>query len=327
MLGALIGATGSILGGLLGGETSQRTREKTKSKSRTRSTSTSDANLGRLVRDAERNGFNPLTVLRSGGLSAYSTVNNSGYSVTKSNSRGKNNSSSSAPLGAGIAGAFQTIGGAMADSGPSPESGAAADAWQGLRYANDPVAAKSQEFDLVQAQLRDARVGAVSEDGGNPTVPASSTYYTRTPALKMSGGSDGGSMQPTFEAPTVTNPWPTRSGIKVNPNVPDVSAFEERYGESEIMSTIAGAGTLAGDIYNSLPTWKQSVADLQKDIDTVVVSPYRDLIARGNQWDVLPNVLESVTQDDVKKLQLRPSLQYVSPTGAYTGAGGGVGGW
>lgn len=326
MLGALIGAAGSLLGGLLGGNTSQRTREKSKSKTRSASVSTNRAHLGQLVRAAERNGFNPLTVLRSGGLSAYSTTQNSGYSISKGTSRGRNNTSSSAPLGAAIAGAAQSIGGAMGDIGPSRESASAADAWAGLRYPNDPVTAKSQEYDLVQAQLRDASPGAVTAEGGNIRLPASSTYKS-TPALKLSGGNDGGSLQPTFEQPTVTNPWPLDAGMKVNPRVPDVSAWEERYGESEIMSTIAGAGTLASDIYNSLPSWDKSVADLQKDIDTVIVSPYKNLIERGNQWDVIPNVLESVTQEDVKRLQATPPLKYVSPTGAYTGGGGDGGGW
>lgn len=329
MLGALIGGVGSILGGLLGGDTSQRTKEKTKSKTRSASVSQSTANLGRLVRASERAGFNPLTVLRAGGLSAYSTVANEGMSRSKTNSKGKNMTSSSAPLGAGIAGAFQSIGGAVSSA---EQAGAGtASAWQGPAGAPgyDPVTARQREYDLVQAQLGGSNgPGAVSEDGGPIMIPASTTYKADKPALGSQDGSDGSSMKPTFENPTVTNPWPSKSGMKVDPTIPDVEHFETRYGEGELSpATIAGWGTLAADVYNSLPTWKQSVDQFNKDLNTVVVDPYKRMIDKVDtkNWDVIGNMVPVETQKAVKEMQAVPRLQYVNPTEVLGGRA--TGGW
>lgn len=314
MLGSLIGGIGSIVGGLLGGDSSQRTKEKSKSKVRSKSTSRSTGNLGRMVRAAERNGFNPLTLLRAGGLSAYSTVTNDSYSVTKSKSKGKNNTSSSAPLGAGIAGAFQSVGSAISEAAGSQQAQSAADAWQGLRTVSNPGYNKALEYDLIQAQLGGiSSPGGVTADGGNPRYPASSTSYTAKPMLGLSGdGSDGRSRIPTYEQPTVTNPFPSGWGIKVDPTVPDAAAWEERYGGSELAETAAGVIVGASDV---AANWDASVNHLVSHDWPAIKKRMSELTLPAPQgWDVLPNVLESVTQKDVERLQGYPPLAYAGRT-------------
>lgn len=288
MLGALIGAAGSVLGGLLGGDSSTKSKEKTKSK--TASVSTTKAKLGQLVKQSEKYGFNPLTVLNAGGLGAFSTT--TALSKTSSKSKGKNASSSSAPLGAAIAGAAQSIGGAMqqaADQGQQNLSSA---------FNAVPTAtadSKAAEYNLVQAQLPQYRTA-----GEVPTFPASSTYEAKTPALGNAGGNDGGSLVPTYEKPTVTNPYPASWGIKVAPNSPDGEMYETRYGD--FIGGALGLIPFAQDSgYIARQKWDQyaqPVADkMLKGVDDEIKS-----------WDVLPNVLESVTMDDVRRVQGLPPL-------------------
>lgn len=212
MLGALIGAVGSVVGGALG---SRPQKSKGKSKSTTTGTTTgwtrNRARLGDMVKAAEANGFNPLTILRAGGLAAFSSTRSKTDQVSNSLTKSKGSASNPAPLGAGIANAAMSIGGAI-DSGPSQQAQGSADAWQGLR---DP-----QNEELIGQQL-----------GTQPRLPVSTTYVAKKPALAAAAGSDGTSMTPTYEQPTVTNPMPKGWDAKVNPEYPDAEAWETRYSD------------------------------------------------------------------------------------------------
>lgn len=245
MLGSLIGAAGSLIGGLLGGESSEKGKSHTRT--RTRSTTKHRVRLGELVRSAERAGFNPLTVLNAGGLAGFTETRNNSFSNQKTKS--SSSSSSGSALGAGIAGALNAVGGAM-DTGASRMAESSADAWAGLRTV-DNSAARAAEYDLLNAQLGATRYG---ELGTQPRLPVSTTYDAK-PALSANGGLDmakGGWIDPTFEAPTVTNPFPKVWGASVNPNVPDASAYEERYGGSEIAEMASGAIVGGADLMHNM---------------------------------------------------------------------------
>lgn len=244
MLGSLIGAAGSVLGGLLGGE------EKTKGKNKTwtNASTRSKVHLTRLVNEAERAGFNPLTILRAGGLSAYTDT----FSRSFSKSKTKGSSSSSSPLGAGIAAAANTLGGAITNANDPAATAQAA--WQA-----PSIGAKAAEFDVVQQQLKGVNPGELATQ---PRVPASTTYEAKKPALGgYSSGQDGGAMQPTFEAPTVTNPFPKSWGVKVDPSVPDAQAFEDRYGGSEIAEMIGGLTVAGADAWQGVRSGYQHFVD------------------------------------------------------------------
>lgn len=246
MLGALIGAVGSIAGGLLG---SQPAKNKHRSRSTTSGVTASKtktrAHLGQMVAAAERHGFNPLTVLRAGGLAAYSATKGTTTSASQSFTKGKGSSSSPAPLGAGIAAAANSIGGAM-DQGPSQASQAASDAWKGLR-----------EPSLVDQQLAHT----------SSPVPVSRTFTQKTPQLTGVPGASGESLQPTFEAGTVTNPYPVGSGVSVHPQVKDAAAAEERYGD--ILSNVFGVGNLIADGYHNAKN-SDWAAEIKRDYNTAV---------------------------------------------------------
>lgn len=234
MLGAVIGAVGSIAGGLLG---SKPTRQKNRSKSTTSGTTVSKtktrAHLGQMVAAAERHGFNPLTVLRAGGLAAYSATKGTTTASSQSFTKGKGTATNPAPLGAGIAAAANSIGGAM-DQGPSQASQAASDAWKGLR-----------EPSLVDQQLAHA----------SSPVPVSRTFTQKTPQLTGTAGADGKSMTPTYEAPTVTNPFPHSWGWGVDPTVPDAEAWETRY--SDPGGWYGAAIAADADIQVNIPEYKR----------------------------------------------------------------------
>lgn len=299
MLGSLIAAGGSILGGLLGGEERQNSRGKSKTKSR--STTTNDVHLRKMVRTAERNGFNPLTLLRAGGLAAFTDTSTTGKSKTKSRSRGS--SSSSSPMAAGIAGAASAIGGAMAQ-GPSAESEASANAWQMPSNAPIPASNPRAEYDLLQAQLGGVKYGTL---GTQPSVPVSTTYKS-TPALAAAGvaGADGGFVQPTYEAPTVTNPFPQDSGLKVDPLFPDAT---ERY-ESEAFQTGFDIWRAKRDIQKNVveSDWYKELGDLW---DTTRRAPITDIkgvpAISTNVWD--PPAI-SMTSKPVVTDQYVPPLRY-----------------
>lgn len=227
MLGALISGAASIIGGALGsrparqkGRSKSTTSGVTKSKTKTRS------NLQMMVEAAERQGFNPLTVLRAGGLAAYSTSTGTTAATSNSFTKSRGSSSSPAPLGAGIAAAGAAIGGAV-DSGPSQQSQTASDAWKGMR---EPSSLYDQQMQHTST-----------------AVPASKTYVQKTPQLAATPGAMGESLEPTYEGGTVTNPYPAGAGIKVHPKVKDAAAAEERYGD--ILSNVFGVGNLLADGY------------------------------------------------------------------------------
>lgn len=225
MLGSLLTGVGSVIGGLLGGEERQKSRGKSKTKSR--STTTNQTHLGKMVRVAERNGFNPLTLLRAGGLAAFTDTTTTGKSKTKSKSHGS--SSSSAPLAAGIAGGIGAIGNALGEYA-SQEAATAANAWQMPDNVPIPATNPRAEYDLLQAQLGGVDYGTL---GTQPRVPVSSTYSAK-PALAAGSSGDGAPVMPTFETPSATNPFREGSGILIDPKVPDPGT---RY-QSELGQTL-----------------------------------------------------------------------------------------
>lgn len=197
MIGALIGAGASIIGSLFGGGSKKQT-------------TTSEVDYVKMVKNAEKAGFNPLTAIRNGGSAGFTTSTTGATPF-------------SARLADGVAGGVQSF------------------------LANfDPFADKTREREvrLVEAQI--ANLGASTNQMNRPrlgdvptytagqnkrqfgaTVPKGSSHID---LAKVVG--EGFALKPTEETPTLTNP--TRTGNeywRVDPKQPDASAFEERYGE------------------------------------------------------------------------------------------------
>lgn len=300
MLGALIGAAGSLLGGLLGGETKQKGRSRTRSTTASTSTTKNKVHLQQLVNAAERNGFNPLTLLRAGGLAAFTDSTTTGLSTGRSFTKSRGGSSSTAPLAAGIAGAASQIGGAIDNPSPSRASQSAADAWQAPLGASNAGA----EQQLLTQQV-----------GTQPRIPVSTTYSAK-PALAaqaVTDGSDGSAMTPTYEKPTVTNPFSQGSGVKVDPTVPDAAAAEERYGD--ILSNAFGVYNIARDTWHAAANsdWAKEVINDYEKYRRQPITTIEGVPAIG-LWD--PPSIKMFTRAVVTHV---PKGELSSPTGGVSG--------
>lgn len=247
-LAPLLSAGASLLGNLFGGKQEQKPQT---------TTTTSYVDYARMVKDAEAAGFNPLTAIRNGGSAGFS-------SSTSTSSGGGVSTPLSSRLASGLADATQSF------------------------LANfDPIKDQKQELEarLVEAQIAnlnassnrlmypDAPVRGRDLFGGVPSYTAGptarqlgqgvghgQTFKSAADALPASAGA---SQTPTVEKPTLTNPYPTKAGWQINPGIPDASAYEERYGESELISTAAGLGTWTADqMYNVQPYFNSVMDDL-----------------------------------------------------------------
>lgn len=175
-----------------------------------------------LVEDAEAAGFNPLTALRNGGGSAY------------------NAAAAFAPLSR------------EAPRRIAPDQSGIADGVSGFAanfMANfDPYQdqAKEKEFRLVEAQIANLNASTAAMGSQSFKVP---TYRAGTREQRQSGKAGAlSSLPPETQTPQRTNPWPAAWNMEVNPWSVDMQNVEDRYGDSEILSTGAGALQLIGDL-------------------------------------------------------------------------------
>ena len=266
MFSGLLSAGASILGGLFGGDDDEKT-------------TTSYVDYQRMVRMAEAAGFNPLTAIRNGG--------SAGFTVSSTSGGGQS------PLSR-VAGALPGI----ADN---------------FLKAIDPFNDKSREmqYRIQEAQLANLQADTAARNrvsiGGVPAVTGSNVArppvgsgiphgQTSKPlaAAVPLPSSAGETKTPKVEQPTVTNPYPTSSGIVVNPGVPDAEASEKRYGDSEVASMIAGALTFGADIYANIDKGARSWVDRYKKTPGI--------------WDDVSSALKN---DKKKRPQLdRPWWEY-----------------
>lgn len=174
--------------------------------------------LGHLVEDAEKAGFNPLTVLRGGGGANY------------------NAAAAFAPLTS-----TQLTGSALVESpmyrtAPNKRAVAASPVADGLSSAADaflkfydPYADQRREesYRIISSQVASQRAGALSGAragfGSGAMVAGKSS---KAGAISTKGMQSP--VQPEQGTPKITNPWQM---FDVNPNLNDAADYEQRYGE------------------------------------------------------------------------------------------------
>lgn len=257
MFGSILGGIASVLGGLVGGEESSNSKSKTKTKSVTKNS----VHLAQMVRQAERAGFNPLTILRAGGLSAFTNTT----SITNSKSKSSGSSSSSSPLGQGIANLGGAIGGAI-DSGPSAVALNAASAWQGAPAAANN--ANQAEYDALQAQLQKVQPGAL---GTQPRVPVSNVVKVSDPALAVQNVEK---LPTVVKNPEMVNPLP--NGIVMPNNLASADDWETMFGEP---------GGYVGGVYNAAKTIEAN----NYGIDGFIKGWTDGAPIRAKVWDAITN--------------------------------------
>ena len=184
--------------------------------------SSSRVNYKQMVADATAAGFNPLTALRNGGAAGYTSTSD----ATPFASR----------LAEGLSSAADTF------------------------FQNyNPMEDKTRElgYQVMQQQLANLQAqapaphktkfgGVMVREAPARQEPPIAGRYKPLPA------SAGNSQTPTVETPTVTNPWPGGWGMVVDPNVPDASAWEDRYGET-LSDWVAGPVVALSDLWNNRP--------------------------------------------------------------------------
>ena len=225
-ISALITGGVSILGGLFGRKKNQTQVVE------------NHVDYGRMVREAEAAGFNPLTALRNGGAAGYSVSTQSHPGLSGSEMIGQ---------------AFQTAGNVF------------------QAYQDDKVAEEQRftEKQLIEAQLKNIEAdtqlkmrsldvpsgtaGRVRTGGGEMSIPG-----PLSPEQLQAFGVAVNDPNRSFEMGNLTATNPARRDNtfwKVDPNQPDAEAFETRYGDSEIMSMANGALTWGGDLVYSVDQW------------------------------------------------------------------------
>lgn len=197
--------------------------------------------LGNLVEDAQAAGFNPLTVMRSGGASSY---NSAAGLAPLSASR-----LTSSPAQMQQAPVRQAVGGSAVGSA----MGAVGDFLSNF----DPFAdqKKEQEYRLVESQIAALNASALSGVAKGAGSFASSDIERR-PSRAAAALSKPFGINKPGEGTLVGGDDPTVSSLGLNngrwglfhaPWAPDAEAVETIYGDNEIFSTIGGAAKIVAD--------------------------------------------------------------------------------
>lgn len=184
--------------------------------------SSNRVNYKQLVKDAEAAGFNPLTVLRAGGAAGYTTTSHPALSSANS-------------IGA-IAEAVGNF---------------------AMNFDANKAAREQAEFDLVNAQIENIQTetaqrraamavpkriaGNHQDANGRPLADPVTSPVVKLPwATPLALGP-----KPEAGDTTVTNPFPLRGGLMVNPNFKDAEMGETRYGD--IAQELFGAMNIIAD--------------------------------------------------------------------------------
>lgn len=243
--------------------------------------------FGRLVKDAEAAGFNPLTALRNGAVGGYFNSLTNTAQVSRDTASQTNDTRYKTT---------QTVTGhnAMAGAGsPMPVStapslgtvfaGAAQDGFNIYREGQAQAQADNLQRELMKAQIEgiNRANSARSRSFYVPTNIRQSGGAARTGGADLSrnAGSKGSPLPPTFEIPTVTNPHTT---YNVDPTKTDAAMKEERYGE--VLSELGGVSNLANDLwYNVTGMTAQQRFDVTTAAIDQTLKAGRDIINRAEQ--------------------------------------------
>lgn len=221
-LGALLGAGASLVGGLFARSDAKKRDKAAAEAAKVPVVTSHKVDLPGLVSSAEAAGFNPLTILNAGGLSAFTTTTTTGQ-----------NAMAAVPTAPSFG---SVLSGAV---------GKGIDIYRedAQRAADRQVAALSSfpaapRLDMASIFARTAGGGKAGGGG---------VQFGAVPSL-TSGANDGRPLSFTYEQSSVTNP---HTSAYVDPTLADAETSETRYGDSELLSMATGAYTLYSDlVYN-----------------------------------------------------------------------------
>lgn len=254
MWGALIGAGASLLGGLFGGGSKKQ-----------ETTTTNHVDYGRMVRDAEAAGFNPLTALRNGGAAGFSVSTGTTPATPLS-----------ARLADGVAGATQSF---LANFDPFKDQ------------------KREMEFKLVEAQLANLQADTslkTAKFGQVPTYTAGNmkktmgsgvakgqtfkSAYDHVGFVKQNIADLGdyvpqgvGAAQPNHNPlasqppetvrPERVNPYPSWMNMERNPWTAGGDAAETSFGDAPFLTWPNALNEFGSDVVWNLYRYGKTVSD------------------------------------------------------------------
>lgn len=264
---------GSLLSGIFGRKDAKRAARLAEEAAKVPLVSTNVANLAEMNKQAIANGYNPMTILNAGGLSAFSTTTTTGHNaMAAAQARGAVPSFGSVLTGA-IGKTIDSITGSLFKSALPASAG------MGASYFPP---APSADFGMA---------GALGWNTGS-TVSAQRGGAIASPAFKSSrlATNAGAPMLPAFDRPQTVNPW-VQYGV--DPSTGGAEPFAQRYGESELVETIAGVYAGWDDIwYNvtgmtSQERYKAMGQPVAKVANNAFDSVKAGVLARNPKKDVL----------------------------------------
>lgn len=269
--------------------------------------STGSIDFKRLVADAEAAGFNPVTVLRAGGLAGYSTQNTQFYSDISERSKvARDIMTYLAPPDVphmGYNGQVQTI-------NPGNPIGDAINAGMNYFMNYDPTKQQRRELEmgLTRAQIenlnsetrRNMLMQVPSYTGGNRGTSGGFSGIVNS----IFGGGTPGTPQATPHDKVgdriVTNPYPVGSGLEPNKTFIDASAWQERLGEGELAETLVFLLNAGADASHNLsrlagaPPVLRPAGDAGKNVGSWLSSQYNTLL---DSWNKSSSIADFANQN------------------------------
>lgn len=184
-------------------------------------TNVTTGNLAQLVAASEAAGFNPVTVLRSGGLAYF------------------NDTVTTAP---------------KLWVPPAPREGFSpiGEFAQGFGQSVSSIDLSAMHANMAQAGLAQAQTLSLNQRAAGVAHIAAQRSGGGVSGTALLSASAGVARTPTIEAPTLTNPTPAGNWWwHSNPAWPDAAAWEDRFGD-EAGGIVGGIVTALGDgVYNA----------------------------------------------------------------------------
>lgn len=255
IIGSLIGAGASLLGGVLSSSSKKKQAQQQYEndiRARNEQREYDRGTYDRLVVDAERAGFNPLTALRNGG-GAYYNASSAAAPLSRQATAG---------VGSEIGNSLQTIGANWLVNF-DPHADAVRE--QGARLIDAQIAnLNASTAELTQRHAVTARGNGALSNGRQSDVD----QMLKEPP---NPARFGGVLTPEIGTPEATNPWPRDWGLIIDPNQGNAEQFEDRYGE--FLGSIIGSG---------VTIYKDGKANILPALKNLPPPPLPDWMLYGN---------------------------------------------
>jgi len=224
---------GSLISGIFARKQAKKNAELMAKAAKVPVVTSHTVDLAKMNQTAIDNGYHPMTLLNAGGLSAFTTTSTTGMN---------------AMAAAAAQGAVPSMGSVFSGALSSTIDAFAGSVFKGFGSLGSSGTMGAEYFPPAPSKGGGGMAAALGWDatsrsagGGSSAVGASYSAASR-----LATSAKGAPMMPSIEAPETTNPW---RQYNIDPTVAGAEAFETRYGDSEIASTLAWGLTGFDDLW------------------------------------------------------------------------------